>query len=85
MPTAATSPLWKDEGLVAHVFDDRSLAASPATWPSATLILHDRFVVWANAQPVIRDAGHHEFALGHNGNLTNTMQLADDLGMLPVR
>ncbi|MGE3324278.1 MAG: amidophosphoribosyltransferase [Acidimicrobiia bacterium] len=76
--------VMKDEGLVAHVFDDRTLAALTGN----LAIGHTRYSttgssVWANAQPVYRDAGHHEFALGHNGNLTNTMQLADDLGMLP--
>jgi amidophosphoribosyltransferase len=74
----------KDEGLVAHVFDDRILAALSGD----LAIGHTRYSttgssVWANAQPMYRAAGDHEFALGHNGNLTNTMDLADDLGMLP--
>jgi amidophosphoribosyltransferase len=38
---------------------------------------------WRNAQPVYRDVASAEFALGHNGNLTNTEALADEGGMLP--
>jgi amidophosphoribosyltransferase len=73
----------KDEGLVAHVFDDRILAALHGD----LAIGHTRYSttgssIWANAQPVYRD-GRHEFALGHNGNLTNTAELAERLGMLP--
>jgi amidophosphoribosyltransferase len=73
----------KDEGLVAHVFDDRILAALHGD----LAIGHTRYSttgssIWANAQPVYRD-GRHEFALGHNGNLTNTTDLAERLGMLP--
>ena len=30
-----------------------------------------------------RSVGGRQFALGHNGNLTNTAQLAADAGMLP--
>jgi amidophosphoribosyltransferase len=38
---------------------------------------------WHNAQPVFRSVDDTEFALGHNGNLTNTAALAGDAGMLP--
>ena len=38
---------------------------------------------WRNAQPVYRSVGDAGFALGHNGNLTNTVELAERLGMLP--
>jgi amidophosphoribosyltransferase len=38
---------------------------------------------WRNAQPVWREVGGRQLALGHNGNLTNTAQLAEDAGMLP--
>ncbi len=74
----------KDMGLVSAVFDDRTLAALPgnlaigqcrySTTGSST---------WRNAQPVYRGVGEVEFALGHNGNLVNTEQLALDRGMLP--
>lgn len=74
----------KDMGLVATVFDDRSLASLPgdlaigqcrySTTGSST---------WRNAQPVYRGVGETEFALGHNGNLVNTEELAGNRGMLP--
>src|SRR3546814_16486484 len=38
---------------------------------------------WRNAQPAYRGTGDRHFALGHNGNLTNTEALADEAGMLP--
>ena len=38
---------------------------------------------WGNAQPVYRSTTHIEFALGHNGNLVNTAELAEQAGMLP--
>lgn len=74
----------KDMGLVAHVFDDRTLA--PLTGHLA--IGHTRYSTtgsstWRNAQPVYRDAGPTQFALGHNGNLVNTGELAEGAGMLP--
>ena len=74
----------KDMGLVAHVFDDRTLA--PLTGHLA--IGHTRYSTtgsssWRNAQPVYRDAGPTQFALGHNGNLVNTGALAEEAGMLP--
>jgi len=74
----------KDMGLVSHVFDDRTLA--PLTGHLA--IGHTRYSTtgsssWRNAQPVYRDAGPTQFALGHNGNLVNTGELAEDAGMLP--
>jgi amidophosphoribosyltransferase len=74
----------KDMGLVAHVFDDRTLA--PLTGHVA--IGHTRYSTtgsstWRNAQPVYRSVGGHQFALGHNGNLVNTGELAEEAGMLP--
>lgn len=74
----------KDMGLVATVFDDRTLA--PLTGDLA--IGHTRYSTtgsstWRNAQPVYRGLATTGFALGHNGNLTNTAQLATEAGMLP--
>ncbi|WP_349257828.1 amidophosphoribosyltransferase [Iamia sp.] len=74
----------RDMGLVSNVFDDRTLA--PLTGHLA--IGHTRYSTtgsstWGNAQPVYRNVGDHQFALGHNGNLTNTAELADEHGMLP--
>ena len=74
----------KDMGLVSHVFDDRTVA--PLTGHLS--IGHTRYSTtgsstWRNAQPVYRGVGHTQFALGHNGNLVNTGELAEDAGMLP--
>src|SRR6187431_3092764 len=72
----------KNMGLVSNVFDDRTLA--PLTGHLA--IGHTRYSTtgsstWGNAQPVYRSHGDHQFALGHNGNLTNTAELAAEHGM----
>ncbi|MCB0964895.1 MAG: amidophosphoribosyltransferase, partial [Acidimicrobiales bacterium] len=74
----------KDMGLVAHVFDERKLA--PLVGDLA--IGHTRYSTtgsstWRNAQPVYRGIEGHQFALGHNGNLVNTSELAEAAGMLP--
>ena len=74
----------KDMGLVSNVFDDRTLAALTGH----LAIGHTRYSTtgsstWRNAQPVYRDVGAHTFALGHNGNLVNTEELAAEAGMLP--
>jgi amidophosphoribosyltransferase len=74
----------KDNGLVASVFDDRVLNGLPGH----LAIGHTRYSttgssVWQNAQPVTRAASGHQIALGHNGNLVNTADLASELGMLP--
>ncbi len=79
-----TLTVVKDMGLVSNAFDDRTLAA--LTGHAA--IGHTRYSTtgsstWRNAQPVYRDVGQLEFALGHNGNLVNTEALADEAGMLP--
>ena len=74
----------KDMGLVASVFEERTLSSLQGhiglghvrystTGPST----------WHNAQPVHRSVGAAGFALGHNGNLTNTDELAQQEGMLP--
>src|SRR3954470_6016979 len=74
----------KDMGLVSNVFNDRRLAALPGN----LAIGHTRYSTtgsstWRNAQPVFRSVGQHQVALGHNGNLVNTEQLALKAGMLP--
>jgi amidophosphoribosyltransferase len=79
----------KEQGLVATVFDDRTLA--PLTGHLA--IGHTRYSTtgaseWRNAQPVYRSVGEtadetNQFVLGHNGNLVNTAALAEEAGMLP--
>lgn len=75
----------KDMGLVSNVFDDRMLQAID---DGSHAIGHTRYSttgssLWKNSQPVFRDVGHTEFALGHNGNLVNTAELSEVAGMLP--
>jgi amidophosphoribosyltransferase len=79
-----TITVVKDMGLVATVFDERSLSALLGD----LAIGHTRYSThgasdWAGAQPVYRPVGKAGFALGHNGNLTNTAALAEKVGMLP--
>jgi amidophosphoribosyltransferase len=79
-----TVTVVKDMGLVTQVFDERRLA--PLEGHLA--IGHVRYSTtgsstWRNAQPVYRSVADAGFTLGHNGNLTNTLDLAAELGMLP--
>ncbi len=79
-----TTTVVKDMGLVTQVFDERRLA--PLDGHLA--IGHVRYSTtgssnWRNAQPVYRPVGDAGFAIAHNGNLTNTAQLSDELGQLP--
>lgn len=77
-----TITVVKDMGLVTQAFDERRLA--PLEGHLA--IGHVRYSTtgtstWRNAQPVYRSRGDAGFALGHNGNLTNTVELAAELGI----
>jgi amidophosphoribosyltransferase len=70
----------KDMGLVSQVFDEPRLSGLEGH----IAIGHARYsttgsTVWQNAQPVVRHAGGRTVALGHNGNLTNTTELRDEL------
>ena len=72
----------KDNGLVSHVFADTTLRALAGS----IVIGHTRYSTsgsanWTAAQPVYRSAGSSGFALGHNGNLTNTAALAETAGI----
>jgi amidophosphoribosyltransferase len=72
----------KDNGLVSHVFEESTLRALAGS----LVIGHTRYSTsgsanWTAAQPVFRSAGASGFALGHNGNLTNTTALADAVGI----
>jgi amidophosphoribosyltransferase len=67
----------KEMGLVAQVFDEPSLTALRGD----IALAHCRYSttgasVWANAQPTFRSTPTASLALGHNGNLTNTRELA---------
>lgn len=77
-----TVTVFKDLGLVAQVFDQQSLAGLDGHLG----IGHTRYSTtgsnsWANAQPAHRQIGNTSIALGHNGNLTNTAELALSLGV----
>jgi amidophosphoribosyltransferase len=70
----------KEMGLVAQVFDEPSLTALHGD----IAVAHCRYSttgasVWANAQPTFRSTPTGSLALGHNGNLTNTRELAEML------
>ena len=72
----------KDNGLVSHVFAETTLRALAGS----LVIGHTRYSTsgsanWTAAQPVYRSAGSSGFAIAHNGNLTNTTQLADEAGI----
>src|ERR1700758_4838380 len=71
----------KEMGLVAQVFDEPSLTALRGD----IAVAHCRYSttgasVWANAQPTFRSTPTVSVALGHNGNLINTRELAALLG-----
>ena len=79
-----TITVVKDMGLVATVFDERKLAPLDGH----VAIGHVRYSTtgtshWQNAQPLYRSVGETGFAIAHNGNLTNTAELAEQLGKLP--
>ena len=70
--------VYKDMGLVAQVFDESALA--PLRGHIA--VGHCRYSTtgqstWANAQPTLGDTATGTVALGHNGNLTNALELRD--------
>ncbi len=72
--------VYKDMGLVAQVFDESVLG----TLRGHIAVGHCRYStsgssVWQNAQPTFRAGPAGSVALGHNGNLINTLELAADL------
>ena len=69
--------VYKDMGLVSQVFTEGDLA----TLKGNLAIGHCRYSTtgsstWANAQPTLRPTKYGTLALAHNGNLTNTGDLA---------
>ncbi|MQA87901.1 MAG: amidophosphoribosyltransferase [Streptosporangiales bacterium] len=73
--------VYKDMGLVAQVFDERVLGSLSGH----ITVGHCRYSTtgassWENAQPTFRSTAAGNLALGHNGNLINTGQLAAMLG-----
>lgn len=74
----------KEMGLVSNVFDDRALTSLPGDIAvGQTRYSTTGHSQWRNAQPIYRGVGELQFALGHNGNLVNTEELAENAGMLP--
>jgi amidophosphoribosyltransferase len=73
--------VYKDMGLVSQVFDETTLQ----TLQGHLAIGHTRYSTtgssrWENAQPAFKTRpGGGGLALGHNGNLTNTAALAEQL------
>ena len=73
--------VYKDLGLVSQVFNEATLT----TLHGDLAIGHTRYsttgsTTWENAQPVFKTDGAHSLALGHNGNLVNTAEIAQALG-----
>jgi len=67
----------KDMGLVTQVFDDKNLMRFRVSWLLATLVIPLPVRrVGKTRRPVYRSIGEAGFALGHNGNLINTAELA---------
>ncbi|MDQ5822363.1 MAG: amidophosphoribosyltransferase [Actinomycetota bacterium] len=81
---ASTITVIKDVGLVTDVLDRQTIAGLRGELG----IGHTRYSTtgsstWANAQPCYRSIRELNFALGHNGNLTNTVELASELELPP--
>ena len=73
--------VYKDMGLVSQVFSEATLA----TLQGDLSIGHTRYSTtgsstWDNAQPAFTTDGDRSIALGHNGNLVNTHELAERIG-----
>ena len=82
--------VFKDLGLVSQVFDEQTLSSMEGH----VAIGHCRYsttgsTTWENAQPIFRTTpAGTGVALGHNGNLVNTAELASrarDLGLMDSR
>ncbi|MCX6426986.1 MAG: amidophosphoribosyltransferase [Actinobacteria bacterium] len=70
--------IYKDMGLVSQVFTESDLASLTGD----LAIGHCRYSTtgsstWVNAQPTLRPTKYGSLALAHNGNLTNTGNLAE--------
>ncbi len=76
--------VYKDMGLVSQVFDETTLDSLKGH----LAIGHSRYSTtgastWQNAQPTFRPTADGSIALGHNGNLINTHDLARFVEELP--
>ena len=77
--------IFKDMGLVSQVFTESDLAVLTGN----LAIGHCRYSTtgsstWVNAQPTLRPTQYGTIALAHNGNLTNTGDLAELVQKLEV-
>ncbi len=73
--------VYRELGLVSQVFNEGTLS----TLQGDLCIGHTRYsttgsTTWENAQPVFKTNGSRGLALGHNGNLVNTADLAAAAG-----
>ncbi len=73
--------VFKELGLVSQVFNEATLS----TLRGDLGIGHNRYsttgsTTWENAQPAFKTDGQRSLALGHNGNLVNTIDLAGRAG-----
>src|SRR5262245_42342527 len=73
--------VFKELGLVSQVFDEATLS----TLRGDLGIGHNRYSTtgstpWDTAQPAFKTDGQRSLALGHNGNLVNTLELAERVG-----
>src|SRR5437660_678577 len=73
--------VYKDLGLVSQVFNEATLT----TLHGDLAVGHTRYsttgsTTWDNAQPSFKTDGSSSIALGHNGNLVNTRELAEREG-----
>ncbi len=76
--------VYKDMGLVSQVFDETTLDSLKGH----LAIGHSRYSTtgastWQNAQPTFQPTADGSIALGHNGNLINTHELAQLVKALP--
>jgi len=72
--------VYKEMGLVSQVFNEATLESLKGF----LAVGHARYSttgasIWENAQPTFRSTATGHLALGHNGNLTNTAELAERL------
>ena len=73
--------VYRELGLVSQVFNESTLS----TLQGDLGIGHTRYsttgsTTWENAQPSFKTDGRRGLALGHNGNLVNTREVADEVG-----
>src|SRR3954464_7696095 len=76
----------RDMGLIAQVFNEQKLNGLHGE----VAIAHTRYSTtgsahWQNAQPLVQHGRARTVALGHNGNLTNTAALRDEIDRAGVR